>query len=131
HPAGKGRAPGLVLTPFESGNRGGILLVVVSGLAVPQLAVRDFDHTFNIHTKTSRTRYLNRHPVNPRVHGGIPGSVDGKAVYRLGGIAYGDEHAGDRGARGQQHHGGCREEPTRERDRGRGTVIFGYRLVEL
>src|SRR5690606_5393713 len=80
---------------------------------------------------TSQARYLNRHPVDPRRHGGIPGSVNGKAVDRLGGVAYGDEHAGDRGARSQQHHGGFREEPTRKRDRGLGPVVVGYRLVEL
>src|SRR5690606_32472902 len=66
---------------------------------------------------TSHVRYLNRHPADPRGHGGVPCRVDGKTVHRLVGVAYGDKHAGDRGMRSQQHRGGLREKPFRKRDR--------------
>src|SRR5690606_10592061 len=101
HPASKGRAPRLPLAPFEPGNRGGILLDVDPGLAVPQLAVRDFDYALDIHTNTSHSGYLQGNPVDPRGHGGVPGSVNGEPVHRLGRVAHGDERTWDRGARSQ------------------------------
>src|SRR5690606_20119011 len=93
--------PRLVLTPLEPRDRGGIFLVVVPGLPVPKLAVRDFDYALDIHTNTSHSGYLQGNPVDPRGHGGVPGSVNGEPVHRLGRVAHGDERTWDRGARSQ------------------------------
>src|SRR5690606_27741883 len=79
----------------------------------------------------SHAGYLNRHPVHPRGHGGVPGSVDGKTVHRFGGVAYGDELTWDRGTRSQQHHVSFCETPLRKRDCDSAAVIIGHWLIEL